>query len=71
MSVEKYYIWNRATCSCENGKYLTSTIDDSVIKCDEIIKGVETTPTKTPPTNFKEKKVNCKTKHFYILLIFH
>ena len=34
---EKDYIWNPATCSCENGKYLASIIDDSVITCDEII----------------------------------
>ena len=33
----KYYIWNPATCSCENGKYLASIIDDSVIMCYEII----------------------------------
>ena len=34
---EKYYIWNPATCSCENGKYLASISDDSVITCYEII----------------------------------
>ena len=34
---EKYYIWNPATCSCENGKYLASIIYDLVITCDEII----------------------------------
>ena len=33
----KDYIWNPATCSCENVKYLASIIDDSVITCDEII----------------------------------
>ena len=35
---EKNYIWNPATGSCENGKYLASIIDDSAIMCDEIIK---------------------------------
>ena len=35
--LEKYYIWNPATCSCENGKYLASIRDDSVITCAEII----------------------------------
>ena len=35
--VRKNYIWNPATCSCKNGKYLASIIDNSVIKCDEII----------------------------------
>ena len=34
---EKDYMWNPATCSCENGKYLTNIINDSVIMCDEII----------------------------------
>ena len=44
---EKDYIWNPATCSCKNGKYLASIIDDSVITCDEIIN-----TTKTISTNF-------------------
>ena len=34
---EKDYIWNPATCSCKNGKYLASIIDDSVITSHEII----------------------------------
>ena len=34
---EKDHIWNPATCSCGNGKYLTSIIDDTAIKCDNII----------------------------------
>ena len=29
---EKDYIWNPATWSCENGKYLASITDDSVIR---------------------------------------
>ena len=33
---EKDYIWNTATCSWENGKYLASIIGDSVVTCDEI-----------------------------------
>ena len=37
---EKYYIWNPATCS-ENGKYLASIMDDSVITCDEIIESYD------------------------------
>ena len=47
---EKDYIWNPATCNSENGKYLASIIDDSVITCDEIIK-----ETKIIITNFNEK----------------
>ena len=67
MQVQKTYIWNPATCSCENGKYLASIIDDSVITCDKII-GAE--KTKTVPTNFNKKNITCKTQTFYILLAF-
>ena len=35
--VKKNYIWNPATCSCKNGKYLASIMDDSAITFDEII----------------------------------
>ena len=35
---EASYMWNPATCSCKNGKYLASIIDDdSVITCNGII----------------------------------
>ena len=35
---EKSYIWNSATSSCKNGKYLWSIICNSVIACvDEIL----------------------------------
>ena len=33
---ETYYVRNPATCSCENGKYLASIMDDSAIMCDEV-----------------------------------
>ena len=42
MYIKKDYIWHPPTCTCENGKYLASIIDDSVITCNEI-----TAPTKT------------------------
>ena len=63
------YIWNPATCNCENGKCLASIMDDTAIICDEVIKsyGEEI---KTIPTNFNEKKVSCKMQSFYILLEF-
>ena len=32
-----YFIWNLATCSCENGKYLVGIIDNSVITSNEIM----------------------------------
>ena len=37
MNVSMCNIWNSATCSCENGKYLASINDDSVVTCDETI----------------------------------
>ena len=36
------YIWNPATCSCENGKYVGSIIDGSVIKYDKITEETKT-----------------------------
>ena len=59
---KKYYIWNSTTCSCKNGKYVASIIDDLAIMCDEII--VET---KTVPTNFNEKNPTCKKINFSLL----
>ena len=38
---EKDYIWNPATGTCENGKYLPNFMDDSVITCDEIIESYD------------------------------
>ena len=35
-------ICNPATCSCKNGKYIGSIIDDSVITCDEMIEEAKT-----------------------------
>ena len=62
---EKDYVWNTATCSCGNVKYLASIMDDSVITCDEVIDADAETKsndeaksndkeTKTVTTNFKE-----------------
>ena len=66
---EKYYIWNPSTCSCENGKYLPSIMDDSATICDEVIES-HNKKTKTFTTNFNEKKAISKTQNFYILLAF-
>ena len=63
---EKAYIWNPSICSCKKVKHLASIIDNSVIRCDEVIEE----ETKTLTTNFNEKNGICKTKHFYILLTF-
>ena len=33
----KKYVWNPATCNCQNGKYLVSIMNDSGIIFDEVI----------------------------------
>ena len=51
--LESFYI-----CSCENGKYLASITDNSVITCDEIIDADAKSndkETKSIPINFNEK----------------
>ena len=58
--VKRNYIWNPATCSCENGKYLTNIMDNSVITCDEIVEEI------TVPTNFNEKSNLLKKIVFYL-----
>ena len=40
--LKKDYICNPATCSRENGKYLASIIDNSVMTCDEVIEEIKT-----------------------------
>ena len=37
---EKDYIWNPATCTSENGKYLASIMND-VVMCDKIIESYD------------------------------
>ena len=46
---KKDYVWNPATCKCENRKYLASIMDDSAIMCDEIKESYNN------ETNFHEK----------------
>ena len=56
---KKLYL-SPATCSCKNGKCLSSFIDDSFITCDEIIdaKGkFYDKETKTILRNFNERKL--------------
>ena len=65
----KKIFWNPATCNCENGKYLASIMDDSVIICDEVIKSYDE-EIKTIPTYFNKKNINCKTQNVYVLLDF-
>ena len=48
--MQKIYISNPATSSCENGEYLESLIDDLLITCNEIIKTGKIIPTKITST---------------------
>ena len=50
----KDYGWNHSTCNCEDGKYLASILDNSVIMCDEVIESYYE-ETKIVPTNFNKK----------------
>ena len=43
------------TCSCKNGKYLASIMDDSAITCDVITESFD------KEINFNEKKATSKT----------
>ena len=58
MFVKKNYVWNPATCNCQNGKYLASIMNNSAIMCDEVTDAEAKSnnkETKTVPTNFNEK----------------
>ena len=65
---EKDYVWNLATCNCENGKYLGSIMDHSASTCDEIIESYNE-ETKTILTNFNEKKATRKTQNYFIFYL--
>ena len=62
----KDYVWNPATCSCENGKYLARIMDRLAIMCHKVIESND----EAIPTSFNEKKATCKTQNAYILLAF-
>ena len=56
--------------SSENGKYLTSIIDDSVIMCYEIIDAHAEAKSYDDETKTILNNIICETKSFYILLLF-
>ena len=72
---KKDYSWNPSPYHCENGKYLKSIVDDSVIACDEIIFVMDIATTNmanTIATNATKKvrfKVDCYILHTVILEI--
>ena len=56
---------NSAICSCENGKYLASIIDDdSVVTCDGVVE-----EKKTVPTNFNKKKKKLAKHKIFIFYV--
>ena len=63
----KYHIWNPSKCTHENGKYLESIINHSVITCDEIVEVLWSESRKTMPINFGDKKATCKMDDLYTL----
>ena len=65
---QKDNVWNPATCTCKNEKYLASIMDDSAIISDEVTDADD--ETKTISTNFNENKITGKTQNVYILLVF-
>ena len=76
---KKGYIWNPATFSCENDKYVESIIGDSVITCAETTEKAKNVPTKITSTKTAPRKsTSIKTvltkptsRSFYILLVFY
>ena len=71
---EKDFIWNTATCSCENGKYVISITSDLVITCVEILEAtknvpIKSTSTKTVPT--RNSIYNKQNKFFIFYLPFY
>ena len=56
---KKDYSWNPSKCICENEKYLKSIVDNSKLKCGEIIYVVDIAPrnvTSTASLNSDDKK---------------
>ena len=67
MYVEKYYIWNSATCSCKHRKYLVKIMDDSVVRCNEVIESYEEKPRNISTILLKRKQpVKRKISMFYL-----
>ena len=76
----QHHISDPATCRCKNGEYLASSIDDSVMMCDEIVNAEDNISTNVPTyvmstvsTNSYNKKVRykmgCYILHTVLLVI--
>ena len=66
---EKDYVCNPVRGNCENGKYLSSIMVDSMIIRDNVIESYDK-EIKAISKHFNENKATCKTQSFYILLAF-
>ena len=60
---------NPSTCSCENGKYIASIIDDLEVTWDEVIESYYN-EAKNIAANLNEKEGICKMQDFYTLPAF-
>ena len=67
-ALQKNYICNTSPYSCENGKYVGSIIDNSVVIFDENMKETKTVSTKS--TSKKAVRTKCASSNFYIWLAF-
>ena len=70
---EKAYIWNPASSSYKNSKYLASSIDNSLIICEEIIDAEANSydeETKTVTTNLKKLKSVKQKIYIFCLLCY-
>ena len=64
---EKDYVSHPPTCSCENGKYLASIMDDSVIISNEVIESYNEETKLFEQILMKRKQsVKCKISIFYL-----
>ena len=55
---EKDYIWNSVACIFENVEYLVTSVEDSAITCDEIIKDSDTVLTNVPTNDMSIASIN-------------
>ena len=63
---EKNYIWNPPTWNFKNGKYLTSIIDDSIIKCCKIEDAEAKSYDETKKQLQQKQKVLQQISSFYL-----
>ena len=58
--VKQNHIWNPSKCSCENGKYLASIMNDSAIVwwSYKVIRQKSENKFQQVPTNFNKKEIH-------------